>query len=619
MSLHRLFSVFLLLGFIACDNEVKVKDSCGDGFADPGEECDGADLAGQSCESLGHYNPGGTLVCRPDCTWDRADCGGRCGDDALDTGNGETCDGNEFGGETCTTIGYHGGYLQCTADCTLDTTVCEESGACGDGVIQPNYGEVCDTDDLAGETCASLGFTEGTLACSDACAYDLSGCVSGCGNGLVEVGETCDDGNPGSGDGCDADCAVEEGWECDDLEPSGCAPICGDGLIVGEETCEGADLGGATCGSLGFPGGALACGADCRLDTTGCEAWVAVDVGLAHTCAIDGDGALWCWGDNEYGQLGTGNTTDSRVPVRVSGLTADVVAVAAGNRHTCALTTADKVWCWGDNSYGQLGIGSTTDKTTPTAIATPLFSSISVGTNFTCGVLTDQRVACWGINANQQCGFSGNNPHEPRIFSLNSVTGVYCGGLHVHATTGDGLYGWGYDVAGQLGDGATTNPVPHTIPFPSALPSGGDLHTCFLNGSGGVHCTGDNQNCQLGIGGACSGMLTSPQVVSGLVSGVLFLDAGGNSNCVVKTGGSVHCWGQADRHQLGNGSTNSKPGPEPVTGLTGGFAEVRVNRSHGCARATEGYLVCWGRNEAGQVGDGTLDVRPTPVRVTVTP
>ena len=130
-------------------------------------------------------------------------------------------------------------------------------------------------------------------------------------------------------------------------------------------------------------------------------------------------------------------------------------------------------------------------------------------------------------------------------------------------------------------------------------------------------CSGDNQSCQLGNGSNCVGMLNAPQVVSGLVNGVLQLDAGGNSNCVVKTDGSVHCWGQADRHQLGNGSTGSKLTPTAVTGLTGGFAEVRVNRSHGCARAVDGYLVCWGQNDVGQLGDGTLDTRPAPVRVTV--
>jgi len=153
-------------------------------------------------------------------------------------------------------------------------TGCDDSvkvtDPCGDGFIDP--GEACDGATLNGESCESLGFyiTTGQLACTADCRYDTTDCGHRCGDGLLDVQEDCDDGNTIAGDGCDLRCNVEEGWTCTEESPSVCEPICGDQVLVGDEDCEQGLLNGATCESLGFEPGTLACTRGCTFDTAGC-------------------------------------------------------------------------------------------------------------------------------------------------------------------------------------------------------------------------------------------------------------------------------------------------------------------------------------------------------------
>ncbi len=593
-----------------------MKDNCGDELVDPGEQCDGANLASATCETLGHYNTGGTLSCQADCTFDRTDCGGRCGDAEIQDGDGEECDGVNFGDQSCTTFGYHGGYLVCTSSCTIDVSVCGDAGACGDGIIQDNYGEECDGEALDGASCESLGYTSGTLLCSDGCLFDTVACQSVCGNGLLETTEACDDQNTEPGDGCDAACGQEEGWDCTAGSPSVCTPICGDGLIVGDEDCEGADLGGMTCGALGFSGGVLACDGQCRFTTGGCNRWLALDAGEGHTCAVAEDHSLWCWGDNQYGQLGNGGTTDSAVPVAVSGMATDVMAVATGGGHTCAIKLGGALWCWGRNTYGQLGIGNTTGQLTPAQVPSETFASIRLGPLFSCGIRTSGTVACWGANSSGQVGLSGNNQHSP--YTIGAVSGaiaVSCGGLHACALNSSGAgFCWGADYEGQLADGTTSNTFPHQVAINSAANLGlGENHTCYLSSSGGMYCAGSNSSGQLGNGTTNS--QTSTGAVTNMINSVLYIDGGFNSTCAVKTDGSVHCWGLNDHGQLGCGNLQAKLVASPVTGLSAGFVEVHAGKYHACALSGSGFLMCWGENENGQLGDGGTTDRLTPVPV----
>ena len=200
--------------------------SCGDGILDPGEQCDGS-VQGITCQSLQYA--GGTIGCTLDCRLDLTHCQvpvqAVCGNGRRDPG--EACDGDDLGGAICP----RNGTLHCRPDCLgFDTSACLN---CGDGRRDP--GEACDGADLGGATCQSLGDAGGPLACDHVCRFDRSGCFR-CGNGRVDPGEECDDGNTESGDGCSATCTsecgdgvVERGEECDDgnrTDGDGCTALC---------------------------------------------------------------------------------------------------------------------------------------------------------------------------------------------------------------------------------------------------------------------------------------------------------------------------------------------------------------------------------------------------------
>ena len=142
--------------------------TCGNATIDAGEDCDGPNLGGQSCPSLGYLS--GTLACTPSCEFDTSSCS-NCGNDVQD--EGEDCDGNDLGGQDCVDFGFLTGFLACTDSCTFDFDGCSN---CGNGEIDP--GEVCDGPNLGGQTCQSQGFSGGTLACQPGCsAFDTSNCL----------------------------------------------------------------------------------------------------------------------------------------------------------------------------------------------------------------------------------------------------------------------------------------------------------------------------------------------------------------------------------------------------------------------------------------------------------
>ncbi len=267
--------VFTFFAVSACDDGVKNTASCGDGFVDPGEECDG-DVGEATCGSLGHYNIGGTLSCRADCLYDRTGCGGRCGDGVIDDGFGEVCDGANLNA-SCGDLGWHGGTLACAADCAgYDEGGCEDAGRCGDGVVQTEF-EDCEDGDLGGATCQDQGFYLGTLACGADCRFDTTGCAERCGDGVIQSGEgeACD-GSDLDGQTCESLGLHDGTLACDGacgFDTTGCGGACGDGVIQGQfgEQCEGADLDGQTCASLGHHQGQLTCDAGCQFVVDDCE------------------------------------------------------------------------------------------------------------------------------------------------------------------------------------------------------------------------------------------------------------------------------------------------------------------------------------------------------------
>jgi alpha-tubulin suppressor-like RCC1 family protein len=194
----------------------------------------------------------------------------------------------------------------------------------------------------------------------------------------------------------------------------------------------------------------------------------AIAAGGHHTCVVTTAGAVWCWGSNSNGQLGNGLTTDSGVPVAVTSLSSGVVAVAAGGAHTCALTAGGGVLCWGWDDYDQLGNDSTTDSHVPvpvTGLASGV-AAISAGYAHTCALTTAGAVQCWGYNVYGQLGngYTTTGLVPAPVFGLSSVIAqVSAGNAHTCAlTTAGAVQCWGYNAEGELGDmlnASTTLPV----------------------------------------------------------------------------------------------------------------------------------------------------------------
>jgi len=620
----------ICLGLSACDDPAKTVDACGDGFIDPAEECDGSNLQGQTCESLGHYNLNGTLSCTATCEYDRADCGGRCGDGVIEGERGEQCEGGNLGGATCESQGYAGGSLTCDSACHLDTSTCESR--CGDGVVTAPH-EDCEGDDLAGGTCQTQGFYTGTLRCGADCRYDTGDCDESCGDGVIQGlhGEVCD------GLLLDGETCLRLGYyggellcaaDCRSLDEAPCQAVgrCGDDLIQGDhgETCDGTNLGGQDCTDLGFDRGALTCEDGCRFDESACILeYTQLTPGGYHTCALRSNGSVWCWGANNMGQLGDGTTTRRLSPRSLNSLSSGVVALAAGEVHTCALRTDGSLLCWGQNIYGQLGDGTTTDRHSPTAVGalTSGVAAVAAGQYFTCAIKTNGSLWCWGLNSFGQLGdgTTQNRSVPTEISGVGAgVTAMSGGGLHACALKSNGsVWCWGRNFHGQVGDNTTTDRlVPTAV---SGLGSGvaqlstGDEFACVVKTDGTVWCWGRGDASQLGQGSTADAHV--PVAVSLLGSGVTGVATGTSHACALKTDGSVWCWGENEKGQLGDGTVDERPTPVAVTGLVPGVVQLAAGFWHTCARIGDGSLWCWGMNETGQLGVGTSDNSDVPVPV----
>jgi alpha-tubulin suppressor-like RCC1 family protein len=347
----------------------------------------------------------------------------------------------------------------------------------------------------------------------------------------------------------------------------------------------------------------------------------AVTAGDGHTCAVTRAGAVWCWGDNRAGQLGDGTTTSRHTPVAVSGLTSGVVAITAGDYHTCAVASAGALWCWGSNGNGQLGDGTTTNRLTPVVVSgIEGATAIAAAPSHTCAVASGGAVWCWGWNGSGQLGDGTTTDALAPVavkYLGSGVATVTAGGAHTCAVTSAGaVWCWGSGTAGQLGDGNRTNALtPVSV---SGLLSGavavtaGGSHTCALTSAGAVWCWGENEGK---TGDGWTLWRLTPVAVSGLGSGVVAIDAGGSHTCAVTSAGAVSCWGGNGSGQLGDGTSTSQNTPVPVNGLASGVAAVAPGNWHTCAVTDAGAVLCWGWNEYGQVGDGTTTWRVTPVAV----
>jgi alpha-tubulin suppressor-like RCC1 family protein len=345
----------------------------------------------------------------------------------------------------------------------------------------------------------------------------------------------------------------------------------------------------------------------------------AVSVEDYSACALTMGGGVECWGNNSSGNLGNNSTTNSSVPVQVSGLTSGVSALSAGAASACALTVSGGVWCWGDNTYGELGNNSTTNSSVPVQVSglTSGVTAVSVGLAFACALTASGGVECWGWNSDGQLGNNSttNSSVPVQVSGLTSgVTAVSAGADFACAlTTGGGIECWGYNAYGQLGNNSTTNSsVPVQV---SGLTSGVTAvsEACALTAGGGVECWGFNSYGQLGNGSTTNSSV--PVQVSGLTSGATAVSSGGSFACALTAGGGVECWGFNSFGQLGNNSAGYSYVPVQVPGLTSGVTAVSVGGQSTCAVTAGGGIECWGYNNYGQLGNNSTTNSSVPVQV----
>ena len=339
-------------------------------------------------------------------------------------------------------------------------------------------------------------------------------------------------------------------------QPAGGACIVGSG---GHGTITGGNVGvEVTCGSI-------------------------LAVGKSHTCALTSAGTVSCWGSNANGQLGNGTLVDSSVPAQVLNAAGNaplsgVIAIAAGQDHTCAVTSGGAALCWGDNSEGELGVASSSAKSS-LPVAVPGLSNgvagISAGAGFTCAVTSAGAAECWGEGG-----------------------------------------------SGQLGNGAaTSSAAPVQV---SGLTSGvdaiaaGDSHACALTNTGAVWCWGLNAYGQLGDGTLLQSSVPVRVLAStgsGPLSGIVAISAGQNYSCAVAAAGASQCWGEGGASTLAGASVASSAVAVQISAPSSSVIAVAAGASHACSVNSAGAVWCWGLNANGQLGDGNTVSSTVPVEV----
>jgi len=299
----------------------------------------------------------------------------------------------------------------------------------------------------------------------------------------------------------------------------------------------------------------------------------AISSGAYHSCAIDGAGRLFCWGRNNQGQLGDGSLNDSPIPVEVTALSGESIAmVSCGSFHTCAVNSSGKTWCWGSNRDGKLGngeFGGVYVQPVPLTGDFPAFVSIAAGATFTCAADVNGSVWCWGDGSFGETGSKTlhNEPLPIQISGIKNVETLSAGWAHICALMADGNAAcWGKNYAGELGNSSN---IPRSLPAP---------------------ITG----------------LSSKQPLQ-------ILSAGGRTSCAVTHTGMLFCWGRNDAGQSGATARVDILLPAQVNGIQGNITSLTVGGSHTCILTDTGGLYCWGANDLGQLGGSGLKDSSSPI------
>jgi alpha-tubulin suppressor-like RCC1 family protein len=314
-------------------------------------------------------------------------------------------------------------------------------------------------------------------------------------------------------------------------------------------------------------------------------AFQSISAGDSTTCGIAIGGRAYCWGSGAFGNVGNGSTANSVVPALVTtGLT--FTSISAGGRHACAIAVGGGAYCWGDDSFGQLGDARIVHSTTPIPVSSggngpAPFVAISAGFRHTCALTADGTAFCWGDNTFGQLGNGGGSSDTPTAvaggikFSSISAGGDHSCGISISGAA----YCWGDNAEGQLGIGTISGPSLVPVPiglgltFTRISASSGtraiDLvsglrlkdgagHTCALSSGGSVYCWGDNRDLQLGLGpvtGTNSSVTVPTLVPPGEGGNMTYtsISTGDRNSCAVGIDGNAYCWGSNIYGAIGNG------------------------------------------------------------------
>lgn len=345
-----------------------------------------------------------------------------------------------------------------------------------------------------------------------------------------------------------------------------------------------------------------------------------ITTGASHTCALFYTDHIDCWGFNSFGELGDGTTTGpeacgdygcSSIPVATTGIT-NAGQVGAGGSQTCSVLVTGHVECWGANYFGQLGNGTLTSSDTPVEVSGITDATeVGSGGDYTCALLSTDRVDCWGENTDGELGDGTFKGPETCPWSEGAV--IACSRKPV-------------EVPG------ITNAVQLTA---------GELGACVLLSTHHVECWGDDEDGELGNGAPgpqeCGGPLsgptpcsTKPVEATGITTATQ-VAAGAYETCAALSSGRIDCWGDNEDGELGDGTTT---GPESCLQVSGGdriacsatpvqvaditsATQVSAGSEQACAVLSTGRAFCWGANGKGELGDGTTTSFDTPVEVAV--
>lgn len=296
-----------------------------------------------------------------------------------------------------------------------------------------------------------------------------------------------------------------------------------------------------------------------------------ISAGDSLGCALADDGAAYCWGGNEFGQLGTGGISTGDGPQRVTASGGAFTVVTAGRRHACGIA-GDATYCWGEDSLGQLGDAKRINSTTPIPVVTgESFTSIAVGLRHTCALNTAGSAFCWGNNESAQLGI--------------------------------GAPGGSSDVPALVAGGHAFSAI-----------AAGDSSACGLRTDGAVLCWGANTHGQLGRG-TLGGAFGTPVPVSGGIS-FTAVTVGAEFACALDAGGEAYCWGKNGYGQLGSAGGNASAPRAVVGGIA--FTELSAGSRHTCGVTGAGAVHCWGSNVFGALGNRLqAAVRGMPVAVSL--